>query len=293
MQNRNEKSEKITKVEEFLQSVELIQQTIQNLSEPQPFKDVADVIIETDKPICVVFSSDVHFGSIFTDYKMLTEIWKTVLTTPNVYLMVNGDFIDNFELPVPKLLLAGINSQLIAPALQRKFYIQYLESLVEQNKIIAMTLGNHEEFSSLEAFNQISQKVNVGLNRMLVNLLVGDEEYKIALVHKSRFNSSINPTHSSLRELHLNYPYADVIVTSHTHTPSLQILNYPKSEKGLQNVYLIKTGSLKDKDTYTYKFYNPYSVSDISTPAILFFPDRKKMIGLPDFRDAIKILKVF
>lgn len=280
------------KVEKFLQSIQSIKSSIEEIT-PETFKCNVDVIIETEKPICLIFSSDVHFGSIFTDYDMLIEIWKTILTTPNTYLAINGDFIDNFELPVPKLLLAGINSQLIPPVLQRRFYIDYLESLVEENKIIAMTLGNHEEFAGLEVYSQIYDRINIGLNRLMVNMLVGDEEYKIALIHKSRFNSVLNPVHSSLRELHLNYPFVDVVVTSHTHIPSLQTYPYPKNEKGHEIVYLIKTGSLKNKDTYTYKFFNHYAVSQISTPAIVFYPNVKKMVGFHDFRDAINFLKLF
>ncbi len=246
--------------------------------------------IESDKPIVVIFSSDVHFGSIYTDLSKLRSILEFVFDHPSVYLAVNGDYIDNFELPVPKLLLAGINSQIIPPAKQRMWYEALIDELSERKKLIGVTIGNHDEFYSNDFIKiLLSKDVPISQNRMLLKLKVGSAVYKIGMVHKSRFNSSINPIHASLRELQLYFPTSDVIVTSHTHLPSMAIIPYPGEDEITERI-LIKTGTLKNQDPYTFKFFNPYPVSHISTPAVVFYPDERRMIPFFKFEDAISFI---
>lgn len=280
---------KISEVFSFMQA---FQEFLQEYAEePVVFTPEAQVSLPL-RPCLVIFSSDVHFGSIYTNYKKLAEIWQAVVDTEGVYLVVNGDFIDNFEVPVPKLLLAGINSQLISPQRQRYFYEQYLKALIEKGKLLGMVLGNHEEFSSVELFKEVSQKVPVAPNRIELTLSFENGfEVVMALIHKSRFNSFLNPTHSSLRELYLNHPYADIIVTSHTHLPSLMLYPYPKHRQGLTERVLIKTGSLKDLEPYTHKYFNPHRVSHISTPAVIIDPQKKRLLPFSRFEDALEVFK--
>lgn len=284
----NEKQ--IAEVLSFMQALQEF--TEEYTPEPVVYRPEVSHNLPEDRPALLVFSSDVHFGSIYTDYQKLSEIWNAVMTTDDVYLIINGDFIDNFETPVPKLLLAGINSQLIPPSRQRYFYEKYLDTLSSQGKILAMVFGNHEEFSNLELFRNISLKVPVSANRMELNLNFGNYEVCIALIHKSRFNSYLNPTHSSQRELMLNHPYADIVCTSHTHLPSLMVYPYPKKGEGLTPRILIKTGTLKNSDSYTFKYFNPHQVSHISTPAVLILPQEKKLIPFMNFEDGLRILKM-
>ncbi len=282
---------KIAEVFSFMQALQEFLQ--EHVEEPVVLSSEAEAFLP-EKPCLVIFSSDIHFGSIYTNYKKLAEIWQAVVDTEGVYLVVNGDFIDNFEVPVPKLLLAGINSQLISPQRQRHFYEQYLKALISRNKILAMVLGNHEEFSSIDLFKEVSQKVPVAPNRIELTLSFENGfEVVMALIHKSRFNSFLNPTHSSLRELHLNHPYADIIVTSHTHLPSLMLYPYPKYKQGLTERILIKTGSLKDLDPYTFKYFNPHRVSHISSPAVIIDPQRKKLLPFSRFEDALEVFSLF
>ncbi len=115
-------NDKLNKVFEILEYAEFLTETERELFDCQPeFEHYKTLSIETEKPICLIFSSDIHFGSIHTNVGEIKNVLNTILENDNVFLAVNGDFIDNFETPVPKLLLAGINSQILSPAKQREF----------------------------------------------------------------------------------------------------------------------------------------------------------------------------
>lgn len=279
---------------DVLDFAELYQQEDRNLFGNQFLQLDNTIKLDTDKPVTVIFSSDVHFGSIYTDLAKLKEILSIILRTENVFLVINGDYIDNFELPVPKLLLAGLNSQIISPAKQRIWFEALLDELSTRKKLLCVNIGNHEEFSNNDFVKKLlSKNVHISVNRAVIRVKVGNIEYTISLIHKSRFNSIINPIHSNLRELHLNFPFADIVCVSHTHIPSIQTYYYPDKEEGLSKRILVKTGTLKNQDPYTFKFFNPYKVSDISTPGIVLFPGKKKMLQFDDFLDAVEYLNMY
>jgi len=285
--------EKLNKVFEVLDYAEFLIETENELFDSQPdFEHYKTLNIQTEKPIAIIFSSDIHFGSVHTNIAEIKNILNILLENDNVFLLVNGDFIDNFEVPVPKLLLTGINSQILSPAKQREFYKDFLELLSEHKKIIAVVIGNHEEFSGQNPYIQtlFQYQVPVGINRLLLNLKLNEIEYKIAMVHKSRFNSILNPVHDSHRELMLYYPTADIVCTSHTHFPALYVFPYPKDDILLDRI-LIKTGTFKDKDAYTFKYFNPYKISHMSTPAVVLYPDQRKMIGFFRYQDAVEFAR--
>jgi predicted phosphodiesterase len=254
-----------------------------------------EVKIEFNRLTCspmIIFSSDVHFGSIYTDYQKLLKIWKTVLERDHIYLAVVGDFIDNFELPVPRLLQSIVNTQIITPALQRDYYVKFLNALIERNKLIACVLGNHENFTPSYPYVQLLREKNIPLakNRLYLRLKINEQEYRIAFIHRSRFNSHLNPVHSSIMELRSLYPDADIVVTSHTHLPGMMVFPYPRDGRYTERI-LIRTGSLK-ADPFQMERYSPYSVSQISTPAIIFAPRSKKMIPFFSFENALELQNI-
>lgn len=275
----------LNSVMDFMIESQRQQQTLFNKKLPE---HVQRVTIDTDKPIALLLASDIHFGGVYTDYSLLKEMWNWIIETDRLHLAIVGDWIDNFDIPVPKLLGVGINSQIVSPDIQRAVYKQYLKVLQERNKIKAMVLGNHEEFGALDTYFDGTLKFPIAPNRMYLYLTVGRQEYRIALIHKSRFNSIINPIHSCLRELHLNYPDADMVVTSHTHMPAYMTMPYPKDGMLLERL-LIKTGSLKN-DPYTYKFFNPYGINtEQAIQCVVLHPHKRLMMQMP-FYSALEMV---
>lgn len=236
-------------------------------------------------PPVIIFSSDWHLGSIYTDYASMVRMLKLIMET-NSYIVVVGDLIDNFEHPI--LSTKTVNSQLITPALQRDIMIKLLTLLIEKKKLIAMVLGNHENFTSPYPYQQLLFSAGVvSYNRLFLRLNVRDQIYKIALVHRSRFNSFLNPVHSSWRELTLNYPDSDIVVTSHTHVPALSVYYYPQDNKLVDRI-LVKTGTLKF-DPYMLNFTSAAHNSVFATPAVVLSTQRRKIIPFHRAEDALKM----
>lgn len=283
------KADKISYINDVLNFLISTQERHAQLFNQKPPSAMHEVKIETDSTkIVILFVADVHMGSVFTDYRSLKDAWEFLIETPNLFLCVVGDFIDNFASPAPpRLLQAGIDSQLVSPDVQRNLYKAFLQVLQEKKKILAVVLGNHEDFSSLSVWFDGELKFPIARNRLYLKLLVNDQEYRIALIHKPRFNSYLNPLHGPLRELHLNYPDADVVVCSHTHSPAAMKVLYP-FDGVLTERFLLRTGTLKN-DIYNYSFYSPAgATTDVETalPSLLFSSTKKK-IAYFSFFDAI------
>lgn len=272
-----------TRIKEKLQRLEKMRDLYTEYLPRHVFEHKIDVYHD----IIVLFISDWHLGSIYTSYQKASEIWDAILSNDRVYVVVDGDMIDNFEVASTKLLQAGISSQLITPALQREILMECLSVLKEKGKLLAVVLGNHESFTQQYPFSAISG-IPVALNRMFLKLKIGFTEYKIAVVHKSRYNSTLNPLHSSQRELTVLYPDADVVVSAHTHLPVVATYPYPYEGRYVDRV-LIKLGTIKS-DEYTTAYFSHVLDFDIS-PSIIFGYLDRKMTVFTKIEDAIRFLK--
>lgn len=229
--------------------------------------------IESKLPIVLLLAGDLHLGSVHTDYDAFREMVVFVKETPGAYVIFNGDLVDNFDSLSGKLIKAGIDSQLVPPAAQRDVYDALIDELGD--RILSVTIGNHEEFSVIDGFLNAGRrnKVPIGLNRITLNLKVNNSwGIKIAVIHKADGYSHINPNHANRREQHAHYPDADVVVVGHTHTPAIQTLSHPKDGE-LREVIFVQTGSFKSADAYTYKHFTPHVSSRFAVHGLVLMPD--------------------
>ncbi|MEM7827827.1 MAG: metallophosphoesterase [Candidatus Aenigmatarchaeota archaeon] len=281
-----------TEVDAALDTAARIKEKLQRLEKMRDLyteylpRHVFEHKIDVYHDIIVLFISDWHLGSVYTDYQKASEMWDAILGNDRVYVIVDGDMIDNFEVASTKLLQAGISSQLITPALQREILMECLNVLKEKGKLLAIVLGNHESFTQQYPF--AISCIPVALNRMFLKLKIGFTEYKIAVVHKSRYNSTLNPLHSSQRELTVLYPDADVVVSAHTHLPVVATYPYPHEGRYVDRV-LIKLGTIKS-DEYTTAYFSHALDFDIS-PSIVFGYIDRKMTVFTKLEDAIRFIK--
>lgn len=262
----------------------------------QKFRKTTQTVVEkvireySGLPTVILCIGDLHLGSKYANYSAVKEFIDFVKRESNVYVIINGDIVDNFDTGSGKLQKVGLDSQLVSPAEQREIYRMLIAEL--RPKLLAVNLGNHEEFSATDSFINSSNanKIPLGLNRIRLNLtfknmwtvdndiLRCEYKVKLAAIHKARFNSSINPNHANQRELHLHYPEADVIITSHTHTPAIQVRTYPQND-ALKKVIYIQTGSFKSCDAHSYKYFSPHESSAFAVQGLIVYPKQK--ITLP------------
>lgn len=263
------------------------------LSKLRKDNHTAERSIDSELPILLLVAGDLHLGSVHTDYDAIREMVNFVKGAPNAYVIFNGDLVDNFDSLSGKLLKAGIDSQLVPPAAQREVY----EALIDElgDRILSVTIGNHEEFSMIDGFLNAGRRNNIpiGLNRITLNLKVNNSwGIKVAVIHKANGYSHINPNHANRREQHAHYPDADVVVVGHTHTPAIQTLSYPKDGE-LREVIFVQTGSFKSADAYTYKYFNPYVSSRFAVHGLVLMPDSRTIqsaFGLNNVRNVFSRL---
>lgn len=281
-------TEKIeTLIDSFISYLEEISDTKEKLYSDYQSSHCFSIEITEYKHVMIMFVADLHIGSIYTNYQKVIEFWKFILEKDNVYVILNGDLIDNFDLPLTRYI-SGINSQVITPELQRELFLKFLNALIAKKKLLACVLGNHEAFSPQFPYFKLIQNIPVSPNRMLLNLKVSFQRYKIALVHKSRFNSILNPLHSNWRELTTMYPDADIIVTSHTHLPAFSVIPYPDNGKYIERV-LIKTGTLKI-DPYTTSFFSHPPDLNLAIPSVVLSPIGREITPFLNYRDAYRFM---
>ncbi len=252
---------------DILKSLKRIQEETRSITtEVFSFEAVRKKVKEGTK---IVLLSDVHIGSIFTDYSVLSDVIEFILTNDDVRVIINGDLIDNFT---KKLAFIGVEEQIVSPSTQREIFVGLLESLAP--KIIAFNVGNHEEFSDLDyirLYKRQHPNVTFFLNRGKLELEVGERVWNVALIHKSRYNSTINPVHTGMRELQLKYPDADVIIMGHTHENAIARVPYCG-----RMVYLVKVPALKFLDPFSYRFFDPHNYEP-EVPVLEVYGDRIKV----------------
>lgn len=185
-----------------------------------------------DLPLCVLLATDMHYGSIGTDYNLLESHLSIVQNTPNFSMITNGDHIDNFN-ATGKLASAMFENPL-PPSLQTKAFIERIKRIDQLDKLGVMSFGNHEGFLNpagydwLETF-AVGMKASIFTKGGLLHILYGEQHYMIALTHKFWGSSKLNPTNACKRFMDFEYPHADIAFLGHTH--QAEALYFEKSGK--------------------------------------------------------------
>jgi len=242
----------------------------------------AHIKIKTKDPIIIVFAACFHMGSLFTDYDSLREAIKFMIDTPNLYMGLCGDMIDQFmfnfrDKSVP-------HSQILSPQHQALLLQKILHDWDKKEKILWKVFGNHERYLERISGTSLGELILSNTNRSpfmpdggLITLEVGKTVYTLFVKHKARFKSSVNPLHQPAQVARY-IQSADVVCTSHEHNPAIGMI-HDKGEK----IVLIRTGSYKIDDSFSMRFFRP---GVIGLPSIVLFPDEKKIVIFDDPHDA-------
>ena len=238
-------------------------------------------------PIAIWHGTDIHYGSIHTNYDLLVRHLEIAENTPNFYIIFNGDDVDNFN-TIGKWA-TGVYENPISPQRQAQAWIANIEELAEKGKIAVMSYGNHNNFTEpvgldwLEVFAR-NIKTNIFTSGGLLHLLHGEQHYPIAITHRYWGNSKLNPTLMGKRLMEYEYPEAEVFLLGHTHQSEIL-----KFDRGGKKRLISIGGTYKLDDRWARK----QGISGRGgTPghAILFYPYEHKFIGFDNIEDAQRIL---
>ena len=246
-------------------------------------------------PVAIVFSSDWHLGSIATNYKVFKQNIEYLIETKDLYMVVVGDTIDNFlQFPDKSAVLA----QVLNPLYQKKMLKSIIDELIGNGKIIATGWGDHdsrfeEKLSGSDVIRTLTaNRIPYFPGKGVLKMTVGKQDYTCSVTHKSRFNSYINETHGSSQEYRTFIP-ADICVTGHLHSPAFSVCHrLPIArEAGMKcggQVILIRTGSYKQTDIYSMRFWN---AGVIGTPTVVMYGDQWKLMPFATAEDAVSYMR--
>ena len=108
--------------------------------------------------ITIVPIADVHLGAEGCMQQEFIEFVKTIAETPNMYVILGGDLIEN----ATKSSVSNVYRQTMSPMEQKKMMTKILEPIA--SKVLAVVGGNHERRSSRECDQDITYDIAAKLN---------------------------------------------------------------------------------------------------------------------------------
>jgi predicted phosphodiesterase len=234
----------------------------------------------------ITFVSDQHIapGSP-CDFKRMREDAELIAKTRDLYAILGGDGCDNHVKHLGAIIAARSR-----PSDQFLLYEHYLKTL--KDRILCVTSGNHDLWTLQIAGQDMvswlckANKIAYAPNEARIVARIGKQEYKIAVRHQFRMNSSFNQSHSVKQWLRLGDEDFDVGCVGHHHEACVEQTIY----RG-KVVWVCRPGAYQVTSSFSQTY--GWNMSIPTCPTFLLFPDRRHIIGLHDIRDAPKILKAF
>lgn len=232
----------------------------------------------------IAFVSDQHIAPESPcDLARMREDAKLIASTPNLFAVLGGDGVDNHI----KHRSAILNSR-STPGDQWRLFNFYLG--IFAHKVIALVSGNHDDWTvavaGVDMLKEIAAKNRIAYapDEARINVTCGTQQYKVAIRHQYRLNSSFNQTHSPKQWFRNGTEEFDVGVICHHHEPASEhcILHGKKR-------WVARPGSYQYTSAYSRQLgYNPALPT---CPTVILFPDERRLVGFDDVRDAALLLK--
>lgn len=230
-------------------------------------------------PIAMLMATDIHYGSVGVDYDLLNEHLDAVENTPNMYLLGNGDDVDNFS---AAKFPDGQMEDPLPPTLQSLAVKERLLKLGAAGKIAGLSFGNHNDFMQKAGYNWLevfARDINAPIFTAggFLHVLHGEEHYGIALTHMYWGKSKLNPTNAAKRFWEHEFPQADVAFLGHTHQSEML-----ESERGGKDRIFLIGGTYKQTDKWAKRQgygFHPGQPGNV----VMFFPGEHKLSGFKQF----------
>lgn len=238
--------------------------------------------IDDNKPVAIALTSDWHIGSVGVDYERLESDLETIIDTPGMYAVGLGDYKDNYIRNSPH---GGEFGQILQPNMQDAV-VFYFMSIIS-GKLLALVRGCHDHWDYrnsgrdfIDALCEECKAINLWHGGAL-KIKLGNQEYLFRLRHKYKYQSSLNLENAMRRLIELQGP-ADVAAEAHLHNPYVMT-----RQIGEKETILIRTGSYKVLDDYAQQLGGFKGI--IGVPVVILWPDRHKLLALPDLETGAQI----
>jgi len=237
-------------------------------------------------PIAVTFMTDVHFGAKGVDYELLNTHVKTIMETPNMFVLMGGDIIDAFN---PTKHPSGISGDAIPVDEQLEAMMDLLTTFDRKGKLGAFQSGNHDNWSDVAGYRferflrELQAPVFSGAGN--INTIVnGAQAYRIYWSHSHWGNSKLNISNAANRALQFSSPHADIALLVHLHQSSAENFDIGGEQK-----VAVVGGTYKRVDGWAGK----WGMTTLGMPGytLLLWPDRKRMDVIRDPQTARQIMR--
>lgn len=277
----DKKSYDETDVEKFINSMMALQEAASKIDTKQT---KATLRIKENAPVAIAWWSDWHIGAAGTDYKLFQEDLQKIEDTEGLYFIGGGDYKDNY---ITGTHPGGNFEQIIKPGQQDKA-VEYYMSRVEE-KCLALVRGCHDDWDKrqgdkdfLETMCEVTNSVNLWHGGDLY-IKLGEQTYHFKCRHKYKYESSLNTLNSMRRIMELQGP-CDVAMVAHLHNPDRQDRHLMGQMRTL-----IRSGTYKIWDEHGQKLAGYKGKHGV--PAVIIYPDRKKITSFVYLDDCITHLK--
>lgn len=242
------------------QLLALAQAAQQQLAIIDPVITHRTIDLGVTRRIAVLFAGCLQLGGRWTRHDKVSEVVRQVLSHDRVYVGTFGDEIENFK----SGSFAGERSvfdQVLTPPLQRVLWRRYFDQIAHKT-LWGCSSQHGTQWDERIGHNPVKQsfldhKVAFFDGQGYIKLIVGSQEYQIAIAHEFPGNSMTNPLHPQKRALHQRYPLADIVAQADRHQYAVMEHQAFGNEVIAGNrvspfVYLLQIGTAKDgPDPYT------------------------------------------
>ena len=234
-------------------------------------------------PIVISLMTDTHYGSLHADTALLNEHIDIIASTPNFYLVHNGDHTDNFN--ATGKWAAGMSEDPLPQQLASRVWAEKLRRLDSVGKIAALGFGNHDDFGVNAGQNYHESFLSgfrcpIFTSGGLLHIVYGNYQYDLAMTHMYWGTSKLNPTNANKRFMDFEYPDADISFLGHTHQS--EGLHF---EKGGKDRIAVIGGTYKDKDVWARK-HGIGGRSGSPGWAVALYPNERGMVLFQDIQKA-------
>lgn len=226
-----------------------------------------DIKIPEKGWFAIVFSSDWHIGSIWTQLLTILYEAQIIATTPGMYVFFGGDSVDG---GIPAGPHGGIlNEQIMPPHMQRACAMRIIRLMGGKLKMAAT--GCHEWWSQQAAdYDFIHDAVKdsdctfLGGGTKYYLKASGGGEWTGCYHHKASGHSIYNDFHPCSVRAQRHEQDADIICVAHEHIvgTSIQVI-------GERRRYMARPGARKSFDSYASKLGNDAKRDDMDVPVLL------------------------
>ncbi len=242
---------------------------MQHLSEgAKSSQDTAHIVIDSDESVGIIFLSDAHIGDWSTDHELFERITDEILEVPNLYIALLGDM---GAMNIKLRGVAEVAGNLLPPELQLSYYESWLEEM--QDRIILSTWDNHaverEELGTgLSAFKKLQSKYVPYFNGIgHPDISVGDETYHVAVSHRFRGRSIVNPCAGPMNYLIKEAHDREIAAQGDSHVPGVLQFTHGPSEK-----IAINTGTTQLRSSYARRYFSLFTHATF--PVLELHPDQ-------------------